>query len=398
MRKKIYLINELPHIYELEDMIQFCSRYSKLYIYGCAEKQEWLLKYFDMCQIKINGYVVTYKIEKNEFIYRELPIVQIDEIIDEKETGIIMGLSDKYYGKIIPMFREKGFHHYFIMSEYNKRAIACQVRPRDREEFQFEVSLADHCNISCQMCDHFSQLSEEYFQDYETYEKDIRQLGKVFDHKIGLISFLGGEPLLNNEIIKFLKVTREQFPDGELLILTNGIKLLEWEHSEYGNLWEACRKYDIHITVTVYPIKLDYLAIEKKAEEYGIGLAMSSNIHAHDLTRAVKISDKHTMDLSGGVDRFYCVNCLYFNKFSVLKDGRIYMCPIEAHSNIFNKKFNQELKIRQDDYLDIYKIESWKDISEFSSKYVPFCSYCDLKHWGHYSEWKASTKKIEEYI
>lgn len=60
-RKKYHLINELPHIYELEDMICFCRRYKKIYIYGRGIQQEYLLKYFDMCGVSIAGYVVTAK-------------------------------------------------------------------------------------------------------------------------------------------------------------------------------------------------------------------------------------------------------------------------------------------------------------------------------------------------
>ena len=74
------------------------------------------------------------------------------------------------------------------------------------------------------------------------------------------------------------------------------------------------------------------------------------------------------------------------------------MCPVAAHIDLFNKKFGKDLEIKKEDDLDIYQINSWKEIAEFSCQYVPFCSYCDLKHRGHHSEWKASSKTIEEYI
>ena len=397
-RKKYHLINELPHIYELEDMMAFCGRYQHLYIYGCAENQQYLLKYFDMCGVDIDGFTVSFSPESFTCIYRELPVKLINDVISIPDTGVIVGLADKYYDYVIPFFREHHFDAYFLMSEYNKRSIAWQMRPRPREELTFEFSLADHCNIACQMCDHYAQVSDKYFPDFSIFEKDIIQMGKIFDHQIAAISFLGGEPTLNNEIVRYLRVTRREFPEAEIIILTNGIKLLELEHSPFGNLWEECRKLGVHITVTVYPIKIDYAAIEKKAEEYGVPLAMSSDIHAQNLTTIVKTSDKHTMDLSGSVPKFYCVNCLYFNKFNVLKDGKLYMCPIEAHIDIFNHAFKQNLKIREGDYLDIYKVKDWHEIAEFTSNYVPFCSYCDLKHWGHYGPWHTSTKQLEEYV
>lgn len=399
-RKKYHLINELPHIYELEDMMEFCKKYRKIYIYGRGEQQEYLLKYFDMCDVEVAGFVVTRKKEGDDglFCYRKLPVVEFGRVQEEKGAGVILALSDQYYHQVIPMFRKAGFHHYFTMTEFNKRAIACQVRPRKREELTFEISLADHCNLSCQMCDHYSQLSGEWFVDMGQFERDMARMGEICGHKIAAVTLLGGEPTLHPAIIDCMRITRGQFPDAEIIVLTNGVLLLQLEKSGNGNFWEACKTYGVHITVTVYPISLDYKKIEKKAQEYGVALAMSSDIHAKSLTKAVKVSDKHTLDLTGSIEKFYCVNCLYFNKFCVLKEGKIYMCPVAAHIDIFNKKFGQGLEIKSGDYLSIYEISSWEEVAEFSCRYTPFCSYCDLKHWGHHSAWKASSKKIEEYI
>lgn len=402
-RKHIHLINELPHIYELEDMMEFCSKYERLYIYGRSINQEYLLKFLDMAGVEISGYVVTTVREQERgcFVYRELPVISYEKFLEikkEKNAGIIIGLSDRHYGDIIPRFRQTDFKDYFLMTEFNKRSIARQMMPRKREELTFEVSLADHCNLSCQMCDHYSQLSKTWFVDMIQFDNDMKQMGKIFNHMIGAITLLGGEPTLHEDLIDCIKIVRREFPDSELIILTNGIKLLELENGAKGNIWQACRDYNVHITVTVYPIKFDYEALEKKAKEYGVVLAMSSDIHATELTKIVKISDKHTLDMNGNVDKFYCVNCLYYNKFNVLKDGRLYMCPVAAHSNILNEHFGIELNLLEDDSLDVYKISSWEEISEFSSSWVPFCRYCDLKKWGHHSNWKPSTKKLDEYF
>lgn len=399
-KPKYHLINELPHIYELEDMMEFCKKSKKLYIYGHSENQEYLLKYLDMCDVKVEGYVTSWKEESTEtcYIYRKLPIFMIEDVVEIEGAGIILALSDKYFNYVIPKLRELSFENYFTMSEFNKRAIAYQVKPRTKDLMTFEISLADHCNLACQMCDHYSQLSEKWFVDMEQYEKDMIQMGRLFNHEIAAISLLGGEPTLHPEIGKCVEIARREFPNGEIIILTNGIKLLELENSPNGNLWEVCRRCNVHITVTVYPINIDYEAIVKKAEQYGVSLAMSSDIHAKTNTKIVKISDKHTMDLSGEVEKFYCVNCLYFNKFNVLKDGRLYMCPVEAHSNILNKAFDKNLEIKEGDYLDIYQLKSWEEIAEFSCSYIPFCSYCDLKRWGHHGPWKTSEKELWEYV
>lgn len=400
-RKKIHVINNLPHIYELEDMINFCKSFQSIYIWGNGEIEQYLLKYLDMSGIKTEGFVVAREEELHgDFSseYRNLPVVHFDEIQWTEEKGIIIGTSEKWYHRIIPFLRKHNFNNYFAITEYNRMGIVGQMMPRERDEFTVEISLADHCNLSCQMCDHFSQLSCEWYPEHNQLCQDIKRLGELFEHEIAAISFLGGEPTLNENLLEYLKLARNEFPKAEIIILTNGIKLLEWEKHEKGNLWLVCKDYNIHIMITVYPIKIQYELIEKKAEQYGIVLEMSSNIHADELTKQVKISDKHTLDLEGKTEPFYSVNCLYFNKFTVLKEGRIYMCPMAAHINIFNEKFQQKLTVSEQDYIDIYKAESWKEIAQFSSKCKPFCRYCDLKHWHHHSEWKASNKTIEEYV
>jgi hypothetical protein len=397
-REKIHLLNPSPHRYELTDLLEFCKKYEHLYICGAAENQESLLKYFDVTGVKIDGYTVTNPSCQAPLKYRQLPIIAVDEVIKQQNTGIILALSDKYYRDFIPKFRKAGFGNYFAMTEHSKITIASQLKPRPIEEMTFEINLADHCNISCQMCDHYSQLSEEKTVNLDSFERDIKRMAKIFNNKIACISLLGGEPTLHPNLIECCKIARREFPKAQIIILTNGLLLLDLENSPQGNLWQACKDYRIHITVTILPIKFDYKALVQKAKEYGIVLAMSSNIHANELTEIIKISDKHTFDLSGEAGKGYFLTCAYFNKFNVLKDGRYYMCPVAAHIDIFNKYFSQNLELTQADSLDIYKVENWEEFAEFAANYVPFCRYCDVKNWHAHSQWKASTKTIEEYV
>jgi len=398
-RPTIHVINELPHLYEIEDMMAFCRKYEHLYIYGAAENQEYLLKYLDICGVPIDGYVVSASQPTEQCLrYRNIPIVSVDGIITQKSTGIILGLSDRHYRHIIPKFRRAGFEDYFVMTEYNKRTIANQMKPRPHDKISFEVNLADHCNMDCQMCDHYSQLADEHFVDINVFQRDMERMGEIFEHQAAVISLLGGEPTLHKDIIRCMKITREAFPRAEIHVLTNGLLLLRLENSPQGNFWQACKDLDVQINVTVYPLKLDYEALERKAQEYDVPIMMSSDIHAHEPTKTVKITDKHTFDLSGKVDKHYFIGCLYFNKFHVLKDGRFYMCPIAAHIGIFNKYFNQNLQLTDADSLDIYQVDNWQAFAEFGASRIPFCGYCDLKNWQAFSEWKRSTKEITEYI
>lgn len=393
------LLNHLPHVYEMKDMLEFCERYDKVYIYGCAEEQEYLLKFFDICGVKITGYVVSdIENSREDFCYRSLPVCDVKSVISDEGVGIILGLPEKYYDQIIPWFREVGFTDYFQLTGHSLIGIAEQLKPREKDEMTFEISLADHCNLACQMCDHFSQLSEPWFVDKDVFIRDIREMARIYDHEVAAITLVGGEPTLHPDLFELMKITREEFSDAQIIVLTNGVKLLELEHSSKGNFWEICKENRINVMVTVYPIKLDYIAIEEKAKEYGVGVSMSSNIHADKVIRKPKISDKHTMDPKGKVPKCEFMHCLYFNKFNVVKDGKYYMCPVEAHIDILNKRFGVGFEYVEGDCLELDKVKDWRELAEFSSNRIPFCGYCDQAHWGHDSVWKPSTKKIEEYI
>jgi uncharacterized radical SAM superfamily Fe-S cluster-containing enzyme len=364
-RSKVHLINEMPNLDELDRMFAFCHNYACIKVSGNKENRKWFLKFMSICGVPIQKYKICNKDSM--------------EIHGEKLT-------------------ENGTD-VFLLSNYNTRTIVSQMRPRPLEVMGFEVNLVDHCNLDCQMCDHYSHLSDKHFVNINRFEKDIIRMGQICNHKIRAVTLLGGEPTLHRDIIKCMEITRREFPDpAELIILTNGLLLPRLEKSPQGNIWEACKKYNFHIIVTVYPINFDYKVLEKKAAEYGIPIGMSSDIHAKKLTRNIKISAKHTFDLSGGVGKHCFIDCLYFNKFSVLKDGRFYMCPVAAHSGIFNKYFNKDLKLTEADSVDIYKINSLRELADFTSYPVPFCRYCDIKKWNEFKAWDHSRKEISEYV
>ena len=78
--EKERLINELPHIYELEDMMAFV---------------EIIQEFIFMAEAY----------SRNTF------------------GGVILALSDKYYHQIIPKFREYRYQNYFVMTELIKERL-----------------------------------------------------------------------------------------------------------------------------------------------------------------------------------------------------------------------------------------------------------------------------------
>ena len=84
-----------------------------------------------------------------------------------------------------------------------------------------EYHLAHGCNLSCQQCSHYSNFRlagampspKAARSEYESWNQRI--LPKRF-------ALLGGEPLLNPNLIAHLHLARECWPHSNLMLVTNG--------------------------------------------------------------------------------------------------------------------------------------------------------------------------------
>jgi hypothetical protein len=389
------MLFDQPHLYEIEDMMDFVSRYKHLYIYGCASNQEYLLKFFDICDVNVDGYITTFTDER-ELCYRNIPKYTLDTV-NLDGAGIVIGLSDRYFDGIIPWLRTRGFTDYFVMSEFNKVKIAHKLTPRPRDRMWIEVNLADHCNLNCQMCDHFSQLVKNpKFLDIEVFKRDMERFAGLSENHIDIIKLQGGEPLLHKDVNRFIEITRSLFPQSIIYFFTNGLLLLKSEQSANGNFWQYCRDYDVTIQLTEYPINLKIPAIENKAREYGVKLQVFGEV-ADRVRGKTKRSTKHPFDLQGGIEKFCFISCYHFNETITLRNGRLYTCSIIPYAHYFNEAFDQHLEIGDENSIDIHKAQSYEEIAEFVTRRVPFCGYCDIKN-RRTLQWARSKREMEEYV
>ena len=135
---------ELPHLYELEDLMAFCARYKKIYVYGKSIRQEQLVKYLEMCGVNVEGYVVSNE-DMNDGVlhYKYYPVITRNEMLKKDDVGVILGLSERYYNRIIPKMRSAGFNRYFILTEYTKRTLANKIGVHEKEDIQIEINAVE---------------------------------------------------------------------------------------------------------------------------------------------------------------------------------------------------------------------------------------------------------------
>ncbi|MDE7175183.1 MAG: 4Fe-4S cluster-binding domain-containing protein [Helicobacter sp.] len=252
-----------------------------------------------------------------------------------------------------------------------------------------EIHLAEHCNLNCFSCSHFSQLSKEEFPSLEQFTKDIRQLSLITNGLIERFHLMGGEPLLNPNCKDFFAITRKYFLNSAIWLVTNGI-LLEKQSKEF---WESCKENNIEIRPTKYPIKIDWNLIESKCKTYGIPLRFFND------ARIEKISLKFVLEPKGNCNPLESfTKCGMANNCVQLKNGKLYPCNIAANIEIFNSAFNQSLPLSPLDSIDIYKAKDYNEILQFLAKPIPFCRFCNLAKWKNIGEWKTSKKDISEYL
>lgn len=276
-----------------------------------------------------------------------------------------------------------------VIHRRSDRLERCMIHCIPRAELSFEVALAEHCDLNCAGCDHFSPLAEPEFADFAETERDFSRLSELFCGHAKAIHLLGGEPLLNQNLPAFLKMAREHFPDAAIDITTNGLRLL----NQPEEFWASCRDNNIIIRPTRYPIPLKFAEIERRAEEFGVQYR-----YFGDTGTVVKTSNHYRLDVEGQQDgsRNFLL-CHRANTCVYLQHGRLYTCTVAPTVRHFNRYFGMNLKVVPEDSIDIYKANSAQEIMEFLAKPIPFCRYCMADKTAWNQPWHRSEKLIKEW-
>lgn len=252
----------------------------------------------------------------------------------------------------------------------------------------FEVNFANHCNLNCQCCNHFSPLSDISFIDKEQYRRDLRRLNELFGERIGRVMLLGGEPLLNQDICELLRMTRENLSSASLFLFTNGTLLPKMTEE----FWNVCREYGIGIQVTRYPIDFNY--------DYWFEYAQAVGVEMSDENpEPIKTTYRLPFKKSGGLDAYRnYIKCFHANQCIVLRDSRLYTCPMAAWSDILNNHFGTEFPEPEGCSVDIYKVEDPDVIMRFLRHPVKMCEYCDIYNYEYNIPWAISKKEAGEWL
>jgi len=110
--------------------------------------------------------------------------------------------------------------------------------------FQLELVVTESCNMRCEYCymaNHESNMTNEIFDAHYEY---LPSLLKLYNEKSYAITFFGGEPLMNWDLIEYVLPIVSKDPKCErIIITTNGLELTK-------ERYKILKDFGVHISIS----------------------------------------------------------------------------------------------------------------------------------------------------
>lgn len=184
-----------------------------------------------------------------------------------------------------------------------------------------------------------------------------------------------------------METARKNFTKGNISVFTNGILLPKIP----DGFWRACHDYNIGLTVSEYPIKIDIEGIKALAEKFGVEFRWSSS-REDFYVEPLNLKGNSNVRLNFGL-------CVRANSCIALSHGRLFTCTFAPNVRHFNKKFGTNIEITPADSVNIYDEGITADeILQRMSEPIPACRWCNLRNSDIRSiDWGITQGKIEEW-
>lgn len=240
-----------------------------------------------------------------------------------------------------------------------------------------EFHLADHCNLNCAGCMHFSPYADRRFASIENVRRDFARLKALFSN-IRHMRIMGGEPFLHPDSAAFVRLAREMFPKSKISFVTNGLKLLDVNDANVESALASMREHGVGVDWTLYP------PLEKRRDEIvarcrkaGVRLRISKN-------NSFMARMKPDGDAVPVKSFRWCRKLVYC---PILDNGRIYLCAQSHYVRYYNRAAGTS--VLEDGGIDIHSATA-RDILLYLMRPSKACAYCDAdtRHFA----WKSDAR------
>ena len=220
-----------------------------------------------------------------------------------------------------------------------------------------EMHISDMCNLNCKNCTHFSPLYKEIGVNYDKCIEDIKILKSKFSN-IGRLDILGGEPLLNPELDKYIVGLRKVLPDTYLNIFTNGLLIPKLSES----VLTIIRENNVTVTISEYPpVRRMIDRIISHLKKASVRYRITSFRGDFNIPITTSLNTKHPYKCIS--DGCVCVS-----------NGKISRCPTLMYIHKFNEEFGTSLP--EEGLISLENCPDGKELMELLKKNIPLCNYC----------------------
>ena len=240
---------------------------------------------------------------------------------------------------------------------------------KTEKKIPISVYINQNCNLNCNSCIRCAPLFDHEEYPLDIFERDLKRIHELF--KKSLLTIDGGEPLLNKNLLEYLKIGKKYCTQVE--IITNGILIpkLSKETLEY------IRDNGMFFLITCYP-GINYSKTFETLAKYNITYLNSALVIKKLFSNTDKLLFQYNRLSLKKINKNYafnnCRECV-----GVLNNGKFYKCGKPIISKKLNEIYGTNFEVKDEDYIDIFKIKNFDDFYNFFSKSSEFCSYCKDK-------------------
>lgn len=317
-------------------------------------------------------------------VWNGFPILSPNEVIDLDSNIVITARSPWGIDEINRSLREKGFHHIYSFNWCKGDRSFLENSCNNTSEWEgecvlphLEMHIADSCNLKCKGCAHFSPIFNQSLPVYEECMNGIRIMKEKVSHIIRFY-ILGGEPLLNPELERYVTGIRGELPKTNIWLVTNGLLIPNLPDHTLMTMAEN----RIVVSISEYqPTHKRIGKIVERLEQFNVNYDLRPYDKKQRFNRPLSMSANSRLErerISNG-----CVNIWH---------GKISRCPTLMYIQEFNKKFGT--KLPEEGILELKDCPSGQELLTLLKKEVPLCGHCVSNEM----EWQTCTEvKLEDF-
>lgn len=243
-----------------------------------------------------------------------------------------------------------------------------------------ELFITRKCNIKCKNCMFYCNINkteDDNLYPIEHVRRDFEKLKKA-GVVIGSVVFMGGEPLMVDNLLEYIKVIREFYTKCNISIFTNAVLLNRLCNEESINI---LKQYNATICYTRYlkyiPSALKHITFLKDNDVIVDCIGDMEHNTTQDNRIQTMMNKQTLLPIDSNIDIFDNSN-IHFqgceHNLLHMCDGKIYTCGRGYNIKYLNEKYG--FKYPEKNYIDIDAVRSNEDLIQFSYKPCKLCAYC----------------------